>query len=172
MKTIANRWSLLSMIVCLASCQNADISEQDRLFLSIAGSAGIMEVKMGELAQQKGLSEDVKQYGNQMVKEHTKINEDFRRLMERLRVEVPDTMNDRNQEMVREQAALAGNEFDQKYIDNMISDHRLGGEKFREAYAIAKNTDYKTWLASMIPVVDHHLKMAEDLKNKAKPLGH
>ncbi|WP_345243132.1 DUF4142 domain-containing protein [Nibrella saemangeumensis] len=135
------------------------------MFLNIAGSAGIMEVEMGKLAQQKGVRADVKRYGDQMVDQHTKVNEEFRALIKRLNVEVPETMNERNQQMVRELAALEGAAFDAKYIDTMIADHQLATEKFQEAHDIAKNKEYKDWLARMIPVVDEHRKMAEDMKN-------
>ncbi|QJW90338.1 DUF4142 domain-containing protein [Spirosoma taeanense] len=147
------------------SCQN-DITEQDRMFLNIAGSAGIMEVEMGKLAQQKGVRTDVKRYGDQMVDEHTNVNSEFRELIKRLKVEVPETMNERNQQMVQEMATLEGPRFDEKYIETMISDHKLAVEKFQEAHDIAQNKEYKDWLSRMIPVVDHHLKMAQELKNK------
>ncbi len=154
----------LVLSILLGSCQEEGLSENDKMFMSLAGSAGIMEVEMGKLAQQRGVRTDVRRYGDQMVKEHTEINVEFKQLAERLQVEVPDQMNERNQQMVRDLAALQGNQFDAKYIDTMIADHQFAVEKFGEAHAMAKNKAYKTWLAKMIPVVKHHLHMAQHLK--------
>ncbi|MBD2701583.1 DUF4142 domain-containing protein [Spirosoma sp. BT702] len=164
MKTLSVYVILFVVSVLLGSCRDGELSEDDKKFMSLAGSAGIMEVEMGKLAQQRGVRPDVRHYGDQMVKEHTEINTEFLELAQRLQVEVPDEMNEDNQRMVRDLAALQGNPFDAKYIDTMIADHGLAVKLFQKAHDDAKNKAYKKWLAKMIPVVAHHLKMAENLK--------
>ena len=145
---------------------NDELTNYDKMFLEIASSAGIMEVELGKLAAERGSREEVIAYGKMMIDEHSKINEEFRKLLENLNVTVPNGMNERNLEMVKEHAALTGQEFDSKYVQTMIDDHKLATEKFQEALSVAKNEEYKKFLASMIPIVRMHYEMAQELRKK------
>ena len=42
-----------------------------------ASQGGMTEVEAGKLAQEKGASQDVKDFGAMMVKDHTQNNEDL-----------------------------------------------------------------------------------------------
>lgn len=145
-----------------------DISAFDRMFLEMAGSAGIMEVKLGKLAEQKATQPAIVTYGKMMVKEHTEINDNFKNLLKKLDISVPDTMNAQNAQLVKEHAALTGKEFDNKYVQTMISDHELATKMFKRALDSAKNEDYIQFLKPMINTVQHHHKMALELQNKMK----
>src|ERR1700761_6154781 len=50
---------------------------QDKMFLRHAAEGGIAEVKLGQLAANKASSDDVKAFGQKMVDDHTKINNDI-----------------------------------------------------------------------------------------------
>src|SRR5271170_3008488 len=47
---------------------------QDKIFLRLAAEGGIAEVKFGQLAVQKGSTDEVKAFGQKMVDDHTKLN--------------------------------------------------------------------------------------------------
>ncbi|WP_169788227.1 DUF4142 domain-containing protein [Rufibacter tibetensis] len=141
-----------------------DLSDQDKMFLEIAGSAGIMEVELGKMAVEKGTRREVVEYGGMMVKEHTEVNQKFRKLLERLDVEIPEGMNERNTQTVKEHAALSGKEFDERYVQTIVEDHKLATEMFKKALSVAKNENYKEFLSSMIPIVEMHYHMAQRLQ--------
>ena len=50
------------------------VSTADKDFILAAAQGGMTEVKLGELAAQKAMRDDVKAFGQMMVKDHTAIN--------------------------------------------------------------------------------------------------
>jgi putative membrane protein len=63
----------------IASAIGKDHSAEDQMFVNEASRGGIMEVKLGELAERNGLSSEVKEFGAHMVKDHTRLNKELLR---------------------------------------------------------------------------------------------
>lgn len=57
----------------------------DQQFVTEAAEGGMLEVKLGELASQKGVSQEVKTFGKTMVTDHTKVNEELKALAQKSR---------------------------------------------------------------------------------------
>src|SRR4051795_2590364 len=49
----------------------------DSAFIQMASSLGLLQVKLGKLAQEKGSSEVVRDFGNRMVADYSKANEEL-----------------------------------------------------------------------------------------------
>ena len=58
--------------------QSAKKSGSDEQFAKKAAQGGMAEVKMGELAQEKGTNEAVKKFGQRMTQDHTKAGDGLR----------------------------------------------------------------------------------------------
>lgn len=162
-----NQSLLVSLFLLFYSCSNKpirDISDQDRMFLQIAGSAGIMEVEMGRLALQHATRPELKSYGEMMVNEHTSFNEEYKELLKRIGEQGADQMNPQNQAMVDQLALQRGTAFDSSYAKHMVSDHKLGVEKFTGALEVAKNEDYISFLKKGLTIVKHHYEEALKLQ--------
>jgi putative membrane protein len=56
------------------------LSNDDRKFVMEAAHGGMMEVELGKLATQKAMSDDVKQFGQRMVDDHSKANDELMQL--------------------------------------------------------------------------------------------
>jgi putative membrane protein len=56
------------------------LSNDDRRFIMEAAHGGMMEVDLGKVAAQKGMSDEVKQFGQRMVDDHTKANDELMQL--------------------------------------------------------------------------------------------
>src|SRR5271155_807696 len=52
----------------------ATLDRADNHFVTTAAEGGLAEVKLGELAKQKGSNQAVANFGDQMVKDHTEAN--------------------------------------------------------------------------------------------------
>ena len=156
------RFIFVSFLILVQGCNNRnnDISDADREFMTMAGSAGIMEVEMGKLAVANAIRQDLKNYGQMMVKEHSDFNIEFKQMLEKIGEKVPDGMNERNSQMVEELSKLRGQTFDSAYAMHMVEDHKLGVQKFSEALNIAKNQDYKNFLEKGLRIVSVHYKEA------------
>src|ERR1039457_7497018 len=96
------------------------VSTADKDFILAAAQGGMTEVKLGELAAQKAMRDDVKAFGQMMVKDHSAINDDLKALAAQKGVTLPDRLDAKHQATVDEMSALTGAAFDDAYIAGMI----------------------------------------------------
>jgi len=142
----------------------ATVSAADQNFILAAAEGGMTEVKLGELAAQKGLRDDVKEFGQMMVKDHTAINGDLKVLAAQKEVTLPDSLDAKHQGMVDKLTALSGSEFDDAYIACMIKDHKTDASEFKAESAETKDADIKSFVDKSLPVVVAHLKHIKSIK--------
>jgi putative membrane protein len=134
------------------------VSTADKDFILAAAQGGMTEVKLGELAAQKAMRDDVKAFGQMMVKDHSAINDDLKALAAQKGVTLPDSLDAKHQAMVDKMAALKGSEFDDAYIASMINDHKADAKEFKAEAAETNDADIKSFLGKSIPIVDRHLQ--------------
>src|SRR3954454_16232901 len=65
-------------------------SSSDKKFVHSALEGGNAEIQLGQLAAQKGSSEDVKQFGQKMVDDHTKLGDQMKQIAQQQGIDVPD----------------------------------------------------------------------------------
>jgi putative membrane protein len=134
------------------------LSTADQGFILAAAQGGMTEVKLGELASTNGMRDDVKEFGQMMVRDHTAINNDLIALAAQKGVTLPDSLDAKHQRMVDRMTALTGSEFDDAYIAGMIKAHKKDAKAFNAEAAATQDTDIKNFLDKSIPVVEAHLK--------------
>ena len=125
------------------------------------------EVKLGELAASNGQRDDVKQFGQRMVKEHGGINDDLKALAAQKGVTLPDSLDAEHQGVVDKMSALSGADFDDAYIAGMIKDHKMDAKAFKAESSATKDTDVKGFVDKTIPVVQEHLKVITAMKRQS-----
>lgn len=148
--------------------QAAALSEDDKEFMKKAALGGMMEVKLGSEAAQKAASPDVKAFGNRMVTDHGKANDELKQLAAKKGVTLPTTLNDDKKEKVDELSKLSGKKFDEKYAEDMVEDHEEDVKEFREASKDVKDPDLRAWAAKTVPILESHLEQAKSVKSKVK----
>ena len=85
---------------------------QDKMFLQKASEGGMAEVQLGQLAAQKGNSAEVKQFGQKMVEDHTRLNEQMKPIADTLGVNAPKHLNKVDQAEYDKLSSLSGDAFD------------------------------------------------------------
>jgi len=143
-------------------------SEKDADFLVEAASINMGEIKLGELAQQKGILKDVKDMGAMMVKEHNAALNDLKSLAANKSVTLPAAITEENQEDYDKLNKKSGADFDKEYADMMVKGHKDAIDKFEKAASDAEDGDIRNWAASMLPALRAHLEHAEKIQDKAK----
>ena len=69
-------------------------SEDSNEFATKAANGGMMEVELGRMAQEKGMSKDVKEFGAMMVADHSKANEELKTLAAAKNITLPSTLGE------------------------------------------------------------------------------
>src|SRR3984957_21340073 len=65
----------------------------DTLFAKKAAQGGMAEVKMGQLAQQKGTAGSVKRFGARMVEDHSKAADELKQAASQSNITLPNDMS-------------------------------------------------------------------------------
>ena len=142
----------------------SNLSTADQAFVLAAAQGGMTEVKLGELAAQKGTRDDVKAFGQLMVRDHTAINGDLKALAAQKNVIFPGSLDAEHQGIVDQMASLTGAAFDDAYVAGMIKDHEMDAKDFNAESAATKDADIKSFVEKSIPIVAEHLKRITAMK--------
>jgi putative membrane protein len=136
---------------------------QDKMFIRKAAEGGIAEVKLGQLAVQKGGSDEVKALGQKMVDDHTKLNSAMAQVADSMGVMLPKTMNKDDQAEYDKLDKLSGNDFDVEYLTVMVKDHHKDLHEFRmEAASPADQTLHEA-VVKAETVIHEHAVMVDKL---------
>jgi putative membrane protein len=142
---------------------DAGILAADRAFVAEAANAGLTEVRLGELAAERGSTPKVKQFANLMVKDHTAANEELKKLAARKKIVLPQELCSDCLAKYNELASLSGSQFDKRYMELMVADHRAAVAKFSSQADNEKGGELSAWAKEKLPVLKHHLLMSESL---------
>lgn len=131
-------------------------------FAAEAASGGMMEVKLGQLAVQKSSNDQVKMFGQRMVDDHSRANDQLMGLASKDNLTLPSQMNSKDQATYDRLSKLSGSIFDRAYINDMMSIHEKDIAAFQHEANDGKNSDLKTWAANTLPMLRDHLRLAKD----------
>jgi len=143
-------------------------ADDDAEFIVKAASGGMMEVELGKMAQEKGQSQRVKDFGAMMVKDHTKANEELKALAGQKGIALPAAPGEDHQKHIDELAKLSGAEFDKRYIELMEKDHDHDVEEFKEAADEAKDAAVKAFAAKTLPTLQQHHDQVKAIRESMK----
>lgn len=137
----------------------------DHPFIMDAAEAGLAEVKLGNLAVEQASSADVRKFAQMMVKDHSSANDELKKLVTPRGIELPADCQ-KCQPKYDELKALKGKDFDAKYAEMMVKDHKDAIAKFETESKNGGDPDVTKWAAGKVPVLKHHLTEAESLDKK------
>jgi putative membrane protein len=138
----------------------------DHKFAMAAAMGGMMEVEMGRLAAQKGASDEVRQFGQRMVDDHTKANEELMQLASSKGMTLPTASDPKHQAEMRKLSALSGERFDREYVKMMVKDHKKDVGEFQKEAARGADPELKAFAARTLPTLQEHLQMIQRINDK------
>lgn len=147
------------------------VSAADRQFMDKAAQGGMAEVELGQLAQQNGQSQQVKDFGKRMVDDHSKANDQLKQLASQTGVTLPTGLNTKDEATKTRLSKLQGAAFDQAYMKDMVADHKMDVAEFKHESTAAKNPDLKNWVSQTLPTLESHLQEAEKIAPSAGAMG-
>jgi len=151
-----------------AKQSSATLTQSDRAFLNEAAAGGMAEVELGRLATQKAQNPEVKRFGERMVTDHSKVNDEMKQLAARKGVTVPGTPTAEQKEEMDKLAKLSGAAFDREYMKLMVEDHDTDVKAFQEQASNASDPDVKSFASKTLPTLEEHQKMAHEIAGKLK----
>jgi len=137
-------------------------------FVSEAAAGSMMEVAMGKLAQTNGGSNDVKEYGKMLEKDHSEAGDKLKSLAAGEGISFPATMTAEQNQHIMHLQKMTGADFDKAFIPMMIDDHTKDIAAFKKAATGNENEKVKSFAATTLPTLETHLSKARSIKSKMK----
>jgi putative membrane protein len=135
----------------------------DKVFVWAATTAGLAEVALGKLAQQRGHSDAVKKFGARMVEDHTAAANRLDALAKEAGIAQPDKPDPEQQATRDALAKLRGAAFDRAYIERQVGDHQNAVQLFEHEIGSGQDSALKTFASETLPTLFHHLQEAQEV---------
>jgi putative membrane protein len=151
------------------SAPAAKAAVTDTQFAKKAAEGGMAEVKMGQLAQQKGAADSVKKFGARMVEDHSKAGDELKGVATQEKIALPGDMNSKDKATYDMLSKLSGAAFDRAYARLMVRDHEEDVADFRKEADGGHNAAVKDFATQTLPTLQDHLKEAKEMRQNVAP---
>jgi putative membrane protein len=136
---------------------------RDVRFIMAASAAGQTEILASRMAASHTQSPDVQSFAQTMISDHTKANDDLLALAKTDGYSVSSTPTEAQESALSQLEPLKGADFDKAYAAMMVKDHQGAVSLFQSEASSGSNSDIRSFAAQTLPVVQHHLTMANAL---------
>jgi putative membrane protein len=133
-------------------------SNPDESFFKDAAQAGMAEVAAGHMAESKGTSQAVKEFGAMMVKDHSAANAKLKKIAATKGVDLPDSPSLMEKAMNKKTDMKSGDSFDNDYIKGQIKAHKDTIDLLQKEIDSGQDPDAKAFATSTLPKVKAHLE--------------
>jgi len=137
----------------------------DEQFGQMAEQINLTEIAIGNQAVSKAKRMEVRQFGKQMVSDHTAANRKLMMALNR-KAEFPGKLDAKHQAKVDKMAALSSDDFDRAYIDEMVKGHQMVANLFEHESSNGNNASLKAYAAELLPSIRMHLQKAQQISRE------
>jgi putative membrane protein len=135
----------------------------DLPFMQEAASANLMEIQLGQLAQQKGVTPAVKQFGQRMVSDHSSLQSQLTTTASQNGVSFTPTLSATHKQEISRLQGITALQFDRAYMRAMIFDHQNDVAKFQSESGAAHSAPVQNLIANSLPILQQHLTLAQQV---------
>ena len=147
----------------------APLDKMDKDFVMKAASGGMMEVELGNYAQQNAANQRVKDFGAMMVRDHSKANDELKSFAASRNLMLnADSLMDLHKSHIDNLKKKTGAEFDKAYMSMMVTDHKKDVAEFEKASKMCKDQECLAWAGKTLPVLQMHLDSAQAINKSLK----
>lgn len=136
----------------------------DETFAKKAAEGGMAEVKLGQLAEEKGSNSEVKNFGRRMVQDHSKANNELKNTTSKENIALPNELEKSDQATYDRLSKLSGDAFDRAYARDMVKDHSKDVSEFQREAKNGRNEAIKNFAAQTLPTLQSHLDQAKQME--------
>jgi putative membrane protein len=149
-----------------ASSSSSASANADQDFIANAAKGNRAEVTLGKMVESKTKDPSVRQFAQQMVKDHTTALNELTQLAQSKNITLPEGLPDDATALQSKLSSATGKALDKDYMDSMVDDHKKDVSEFQDASQNAKDPDVKQWAAKTLPTLQAHLQKAQQIAAK------
>ncbi len=169
MKRMASMVALLAFALIFMTIPGfAAEKMSSKTFIKKASSLNIGEINAAKQALDKTSSSEVRDFAKRMIDDHTSANQELAKLADqkKLQDKMSEHADAKSQANSLKLKVMSGKSFDKAYIKSQVDAHQETIKIFRQEAEQGQDSDLKAFAKKMLPTLEEHLKMANDLNNK------
>lgn len=167
---------VVSLVCGLALCAMPAFGQKearggmsDQQFVDFAAQTDMVEANLGQLAQNNASAQDVKDYGQMLVTDHTNDFNQLATAAQQAGLNRPNAIDEtHNKSMIGPYQKLNGAAFDRKFAHDMVAGHTAALATYKKEAENAQNPAIKSYAEAAVPVLEKHLDQAKTLGKSAK----
>jgi putative membrane protein len=121
------------------------------------------QVQIGQLAQQKSTSDDVKQFGAKMADIHSQLTDQLKPIAKQLGVSEPKGPSKKDKEQIAQMQTLSGADFDTAFIKAMMKYQQTDLKGFHDEAQTAQDPNVQQLAKMDEPVLTQHLQLLQQI---------
>ena len=151
-----------------APAEGAGVQAQTQMgaeqFVREAANSGMFEIQSSQLAEQKSQDPHIKQFGQRMVQDHTKADDQLKSIAQKTKnLEVPNSLDQGLQQKLQQLKDANGTQFDQLYARMQLEGHQKTVSLFQNYAQNGDDAQLKQFAQKVLPELQQHLQMAQSL---------
>jgi putative membrane protein len=162
MKKLMQALILIAPLAAFAADKSPDES-----FYKKAAEGGISEVEQGKLAQERGNSQAVKDFGAMMVKDHSAANDRLKSIADSKGISLPGSASMAQMATKGKLEVLKGDTFDKSYVKGMVKDHEEDIKEFEKEAREGQDPEAKAFASKTLPTLRAHLAKIRSIATDA-----
>ena len=140
-------------------------AEDDAQFVVDVASMNLTQMSLGAIASKSGTTKDIKELGSTMNTAHRNSYDQLSEYARKNAISIPSTIGDPAAQDSASFIGYKGNEFNEKYVDKLVSTHKDAIALFEKGANNCKDPELVAWINSQLPDLRKHLDVAMDAQN-------
>jgi putative membrane protein len=166
--------SLFALCCAPTLAQTGSAGMSDQQFVDFAAQTDMMEAHLGQVAAEQAASQNVKDFAQTLVTDHTNDYNQLTAAAGKASLTVPKGLDAAHDKMIAPLAKMKGSAFDRRFAQEMVTGHQKAIAEYQRESQNGQNADLKAYATQALPTLEKHLQAARDLgpsKGKGKA-GH
>ena len=112
-----------------------------------------------------------KDFGERMVEDHGKAGDELKQIAEQKGIELPQDLSEDAQGTYDDLQQKSGAEFDQAYMDEMVSDHDKDVSAFEDYVENGQDAELQSFAEETLPTLKEHQELAKKTQQQVAAAG-
>jgi putative membrane protein len=139
-------------------------------FVKEVAISDMFELESSKLAEANAEDANIKAFATEMTRDHSATSTELKGLVSsgKVKVEMPTALDSSHQRKLDTLKGLKGAAFDKQYDSDQESAHKSAVSVFERYSKGGDNADLKAFAAKTLPLLQEHLKKAQDIAQDLK----
>jgi len=168
---LAIAFASLGIAVGAVAASPGKLDSSDRKFIEKAAMDGMAEVELGRIAASRAQNDQVRQFGQRMVTDNSKANDELKQLTSSKGIDLPSSVDRKHRKELDEMQKKDASKFDHEYMEQMVKEHKKDVSEFEKQSKKAKDSDVQGFASKTLPTLKEHLALAQQVESAVKGKG-